>query len=67
VLNEDSDELLRWGPRPEEAQKKVMEYKALPEPRPPYEALSVEIQKWYNVDKGVSTQAELLGLFNSAS
>ncbi|MEM7161418.1 MAG: thioredoxin family protein [Bacteroidota bacterium] len=64
VHDENWNELFHWGPRPAPAQQKVMEYKALPEPRPPYEELSTELQKWYNADKGITTQKELLSLFS---
>ncbi|MFK7756252.1 MAG: thioredoxin family protein [Flavobacteriales bacterium] len=62
ILDADHNELAKWGPRPGEAQQKVIDYKALPEPRPPYQEMSQQIQMWYNKDKGVSTQAELLHL-----
>jgi len=64
VYDKDWTEILHWGPRPEPAQNKVIEYKALPEPRPPYSELSTELQKWYNADKGLTTQQEILSLFN---
>lgn len=60
ILDEQHNELAKWGPRPEAAQQKVLDYKALPEPRPPYQEMSQQIQMWYNKDKGMSTQAELL-------
>ncbi len=63
ILNSDLNEIERWGPRPTEAQKKVKEYKALPDPKPPYSELSKDLQMWYNKDKGVSTQEELLERF----
>ncbi|UXP31018.1 thioredoxin family protein [Reichenbachiella agarivorans] len=60
ILNENWSEITVWGPRPAVAQQKVMEYKAMPEAeRPAYEVLSTEIQKWYNADKGLSTQNEI--------
>ena len=46
-----------WGPRPEEAQQMVRDYKAL-EVKPPYQELAESMQKWYNKDKTVSTQLE---------
>jgi len=62
ILDSDNNEIGRWGPRPEEAQNKVVEYKALPEPRPPYEELSADLQRWYTKDKGLTTEAEILEL-----
>ena len=60
ILDENLEETGRWGPRPEPAQKKVLAYKNLEEPKPPYSELSTELQKWYNKDKGALTQTELL-------
>ncbi|PIB35699.1 hypothetical protein BFP72_09990 [Reichenbachiella sp. 5M10] len=63
ILDQNWSELAVWGPRPAVAQQKVMDYKALPEAeRPAYEELSKELQKWYNADKGLSTQNELATL-----
>lgn len=63
ILDENWSELTVWGPRPAVAQQKVMNYKSTPEAeRPAYEELSKEIQKWYNADKGISTQNELAKL-----
>lgn len=63
MYDKDWNELMTWGPRPAHAQNKVIEYKALPEPKPAYSELSTDLQKWYNVDKGVTTQEEILALF----
>lgn len=60
ILDENLEETGRWGPRPEPAKKKVLAYKNLEEPKPPYSELSTELQKWYNKDKGALTQTELL-------
>ena len=60
ILDENLEETGRWGPRPEPALKKVLAYKNLEEPKPPYSELSTELQKWYNKDKGALTQTELL-------
>lgn len=56
-----------WGPRPELLQKIVMDHKEirLKEPdtkkrKEMYNELNIILQKWYNSDKGVSTQKELL-------
>ncbi len=62
ILDEELNEISRWGPRPEPAQNKVLEYKSLPDPKPPYSELSTEIQKWYNADKGILTQKEILDI-----
>ncbi|MFT5010193.1 MAG: hypothetical protein ACI888_000633 [Flavobacteriales bacterium] len=60
ILDKNLEETGRWGPRPEPAKKKVLAYKNLEEPKPPYSELSTELQKWYNKDKGALTQTELL-------
>ena len=60
ILDKNLEETGRWGPRPEPAKKKVLAYKNLVEPKPPYSELSTELQKWYNKDKGALTQTELL-------
>lgn len=62
VLEKDSLEVVTtWGARPAPAQELVNAYKADPNP-PPYSEFSVTLQKWYNKDKTVTTQAELLDL-----
>ncbi|MEZ5038557.1 MAG: thioredoxin family protein [Saprospiraceae bacterium] len=50
-----------WGARPAPAQVLVDAYKADPN-RPPYAELSLSLQKWYNKDKNVTLQQELLQL-----
>jgi len=47
-----------WGPRPEPAQKMLMEFKA--NPSLSYDEFSLSLQKWYNKDKGKTTQEELV-------
>ena len=66
VIDDASQEVMgTWGPRPAHAQKMVMDYKAIPaEERPPYSEFVVEVQKWYNADKTISSQTELLQLLN---
>ena len=62
ALDKDTLEVVdTWGARPKEAQKIVEEYKKM-DPKPPYEELSTDLQKWYNKDKGLSTQRELQAL-----
>jgi len=65
VLDLDLNEHSRWGPRPQEAQQMVLDYKALPDPKPPYQEMSQQIQMWYNKDKGNSTQKELLSILSN--
>jgi len=65
ILDKDLNELGVWGPRPEPAQKLVLENKAKPEPLP-YSEFNVLIQKWYNSDKGLTTETELVSTLKNA-
>lgn len=47
-----------WGPRPAPAQQMLMEFKA--NPSLSYDEFSLSLQKWYNRDKGKTTQEELI-------
>jgi len=62
ILNDKLEETGIWGPRPEPAQEKVMAYKKLKEPKPHFSQLSADLQKWYNKDRGVLTQTEILSI-----
>lgn len=60
VFRSDSgNEVTTWGPRPAELQKMVMDNKYSENPIP-YSEFSIEIQKWYNNDKGQTLQKEVL-------
>jgi hypothetical protein len=52
-------EVFTWGPRPEGAQTLMLELKA---GNVSHDERSLQIQKWYNTDKTLSTQNELLAL-----
>ncbi|MCB0761903.1 MAG: thioredoxin family protein [Flavobacteriales bacterium] len=52
----------RWGPRPKPVQDRIKAYKSDPNPTMSYEDLIVENQKWYNNDKGVTAQNEVMRL-----
>ncbi|MEL6134465.1 MAG: thioredoxin family protein [Bacteroidota bacterium] len=60
---ETGEELGTWGPRPAEAQQMVVDYKALPEPKPPYTEFVKQVQLWYAKNRTVSAQRELWALF----
>ena len=66
IIDDASQEVLgSWGPRPVPAQKMVMDYKAMPkDEKPPYADFVVEVQKWYNGDKTLTAQAELVTVMN---
>lgn len=59
VEKESLKELFTWGPRPEAAQELMLQLKANDVS---YEDRSLAIQKWYNMDKTLSLQNELLQL-----
>lgn len=60
ILDADSLAVIGdWGPRPKDAQKMVIEYKAL-ENKPTYDEFVVELQKWYLKDAGKQLQSEIL-------
>ncbi|MEM6633027.1 MAG: thioredoxin family protein [Bacteroidota bacterium] len=50
-----------WGPRPKEAHDLVLAYKE--NPSKPYEELQQKLQIWYNKDKGIRSQQELIEAF----
>ena len=56
IRNNDSEDLRIWGPRPEECQKV---YNMLLKKQASLEEVKMEIQKWYNADKGVEIQKEI--------
>lgn len=62
VRNEHGKDLFRWGPRPAEAQEMVLTLKE--NPSTSLEELQKRLQLWYNKDKGVSIQEELLQLIH---
>jgi len=64
VRDEQGNDLFTWGPRPRHAQQLVNELRAA---HTEYETLSIQLQNWYNKDKGVELQEELLQLFRSIS
>jgi thiol-disulfide isomerase/thioredoxin len=62
IVDQNTDEELgSWGPRPSEAQKIVIAYKALPEEeRAPYSDFVQKMKMWYKNDKTVSIQQEFI-------
>ncbi|MFA4868437.1 MAG: thioredoxin family protein [Pedobacter sp.] len=56
VRDEVGKDLLNWGPRPAECQVIYTELTAL---KADFETIKIELQKWYNQDKGKSLQQEL--------
>ena len=62
VRDETGTDLFRWGPRPAEAQGIHL---ANLDSTKTAEEKKVELQKWYNADKGVAVQKELVSLLQS--
>lgn len=60
VRDASGTDLFTWGPRPKPARQLVQALKAT---ELPYEQRSIQVQKWYNEDKGRTLQAELLACF----
>lgn len=61
ALNESSDVLFTWGPRPEELQEIYWEWRNAADSMP-YSEFHLVIQKWYNENKSEAIQQELLKL-----
>lgn len=59
IRNADEEDLYTWGPRPKEAQEL---YQKLVENKADFETMKVELQKWYNADKGKSIQQEFISM-----
>lgn len=62
-LNPDTMEVLdTWGPRPKEAQNKVLEFKKT---KGDYSEFVKTLQLWYAKDKTISQQKEILSILKS--
>ena len=61
ILDQNSNVIYHWGPRPEGAKNLIIEYKA--KHGIVDEAAKIALQKWYLDDKGISTMKEIFGLF----
>ncbi len=65
VFNKDTgEEVTTWGPRPAILQQMVMDNKHSNNPIP-YSEFSIEIQKWYNKDKGKTLQKEVMSMIQN--
>ena len=51
-----------WGPRPSTVKNMVAEYKAQPEPKPPYAEYAAQVQLWYARNRGKDFEVEAQGL-----
>ncbi|WP_285008378.1 thioredoxin family protein [Pedobacter faecalis] len=58
IIRDESDaDLMNWGPRPAPCQQL---YLRLKEENLDFNTMKIELQKWYNEDKGQTFQSELL-------
>lgn len=62
VRDEDGKDLFQWGPRPESATKIHLKNKDLDIPQ---EQKKVELQQWYNTNKGEEIQREIICLLRN--
>jgi len=63
AMNPALNVLFTWGPRPSALQKIYDEWRfSEPSEKPPYKEFQVDIQKWYNQNKGKDLQEELVKL-----
>lgn len=58
ILDEKSNLINHWGPRPEAAKNLIIDYKALHGIVD--ETAKIALQKWYLEDKGISTMKEIV-------
>lgn len=56
IRNADGEDLGTWGPRPKNCQKM---YADLIHEKADFEKIKIEIQNWYNADKGKGIQKEI--------
>ncbi|HEY9220073.1 MAG TPA: thioredoxin family protein [Lutibacter sp.] len=63
ILDQENNVLDSWGPRPAVASKMVVDYKA--QNGSLDEEFKKNLQIWYNKDKGLNTQNELVGLLHA--
>jgi thiol-disulfide isomerase/thioredoxin len=64
IINKNTLEVVAdWGPRPEQAIKLIVDYKA--KFGVVDETAKTELQMWYLHDKGISTQNEIINLLKS--
>lgn len=62
IRDNDNNDMAVWGPRPVGCQ---VLYDRLKAANADFEQMKIELQQWYNEDKGRSLQQELLSVINS--
>lgn len=60
----DGNNLFVWGPRPEKAQELFL---SLKEKNADFEELKIALQEWYNENKGVAIQKEIIQLVSASN
>ncbi|WP_210488111.1 thioredoxin family protein [Rufibacter aurantiacus] len=61
VRDQEGNNLGTWGPRPANCQ---LVFTQLQKEKAPFEKIKVEIQNWYNANKGEDLQKELVGVLS---
>lgn len=61
IRNESGEDLGTWGPRPVDCQSL---YQELLSEKADFEKIKIELQTWYNANKGADLQAELTDLIS---
>ncbi len=61
IQDTHGNDLATWGPRPKDCQTI---YQALMAEKASFEKVKVELQNWYNANKGKDIQKELIGLLS---
>ena len=64
LLDENHNVLGKWGPRPHIIQVQVMKNKETPQFTK--SEMNVKVQRWYTKDKGLSLQAEIIEMLETA-
>lgn len=59
IRNQNDQDIAVWGPRPEKLQELFYQYK---EEGVAMDEIKETVQKWYNVDKGVEIQNDIINL-----
>lgn len=66
AFDEHGNELFNWGPRPESAQKLLLDWRQTPQGRS-WEDFERELHTWYAKDKGISIQEEMVKVLEKIS
>lgn len=63
VRDAEGNDLATWGPRPKDCQAL---YAQLLAEKAPFEKIKIELQNWYNANKGADMQRELAGVLSDS-